>query len=277
MITSHPAFRSARRRRAALNALLDREPVPLMAPVLGGRYRVLVHHSTRKPGWWQATFFEGEEPIGDSEAADWPALLEHIHMDSVDWRHARPVTTASFTENTADAIAPDEGPATLYHVTYLYNLPSIQKHGLVPGSGQVFAGGYAGHSTGKLFLTDLDGVSFWVSRYGEMAEHHTVHPEEGWLPVVLEISDTSDLTLHVDAPGSKDSSAGAFYTEQIVMPDELLVWDGDDWESVDDADEDKMLQRALDAAEVEDPDPDDELERPLYYMDYDVFMPPDDN
>jgi hypothetical protein len=41
-------------------------------------------------------------------------------------------------------------------------------------------------------------------------------------------------------------------------------------------DEDKMLQRALDAAEVEEPDPDDELERPLYYMDYDVFLPADE-
>jgi hypothetical protein len=94
-IKDHPAFQEADRQRTALNALLDRDPHPLKAPVHGGRFEVLVHRSTRKPGWWQATFFDDEGPYGDSESPTWHRLLEHIHMDSVDWTRAEPVRAAT--------------------------------------------------------------------------------------------------------------------------------------------------------------------------------------
>lgn len=170
-------------------------------------------------------------------------------------------------------------PSTLYHVTYLFNVPSIAEHGLVPGQGQVFAKGLQGYARGRLFLTDWDGVSFWVTRYGELAEHHTDHPEEGWIPVVLEV-DADDLDLHVDAPGTKDSGGRSFYTNWSVPPESVLsFWDGNSWEPLGNFDSDEMLEQALAAADTEEVE--DEVDKwgqeyaggTLYYMDYDVFLP----
>jgi hypothetical protein len=97
------AYLASGRRRIALNRLLkaDSRPRPLYARVAGGRFTVLVHRSTRKPGWWQATFFDEDlEPYGDTESADWASLLEHIHGDGVDWRTAR-VATADMVPNAS--------------------------------------------------------------------------------------------------------------------------------------------------------------------------------
>lgn len=161
-------------------------------------------------------------------------------------------------------------PRYLYHVTYLYNLPAIQRHGLVPGAGQVFGGGYAGHSRGRLFLADRDGVDFWFGRYEELAEHHTDHPEEGWVPIVFEV-DAKGLKLHEDEPGSRDSRAESYFTTEIVEPKRLkALWDGRAWVDPEDADADEMVARALDAAEVEEEDGE-----AIYWMDFDVFKPED--
>jgi hypothetical protein len=81
----------AGRRRIAGRRLARRSPHPFRAPLPGGRLWVLVHRSTKRADWWQATFFDGEEPISDTENASWAALLEHIDGDSVEWRKARPV------------------------------------------------------------------------------------------------------------------------------------------------------------------------------------------
>lgn len=78
----------AQRRRTALRDILQHEPHLLQAPLLGGKFTVLVHHSTAKPGWWQATFFDGAEPWGHTESKSWHELLETIHMDGVDWTAA---------------------------------------------------------------------------------------------------------------------------------------------------------------------------------------------
>lgn len=48
-----------------------------------------------------------------------------------------------------------------YHVTFSKNLAAISKRGLVPGSRSAMGrGGYAGHSGGKTFLSDKEGVDF---------------------------------------------------------------------------------------------------------------------
>lgn len=84
-------YLAAERRRIARDRLKKKGPHAFKADVLGGM-TVLVHPSTKRPGYWQATFFARDgEPWGDSESPSWEKLLDHIHGDSVDWRTAEPV------------------------------------------------------------------------------------------------------------------------------------------------------------------------------------------
>lgn len=67
-------------------------PVPLYVRQRDGG-SVLVHRSTRKRGYWQATFFDEEmDPYADSESRDWAGLLNHIHGWDIDWRTAQVAT-----------------------------------------------------------------------------------------------------------------------------------------------------------------------------------------
>lgn len=158
---------------------------------------------------------------------------------------------------------------TLYHVTYLIRLSSILESGLRPGRSETFGSGYGFHAKGRVFLTDPDGVSFWASKYEDQANHLTDNPEEGWVPVVLEV-DVDGLKLLVDKIGSKDSWSESYYVEKAIDPDRIVgVYDGEDWVEPDEVDEDAMLDRALAEAEVEEED-DGEL---IYWMDFDVLVP----
>jgi hypothetical protein len=160
---------------------------------------------------------------------------------------------------------------SLYHVTYLKDLSSIQSGGLVPGGrGQVFGGGYAGHSRGRVFLAHRDAVDFWHTRYAELAEYHTDHPEEGWVPIVLEV-DATGLELHDDKAGTEDSREPSYFTEESIESERITaIWNGSEWIALDFAAEGDMLAQALAAAEVEEEDGEQ-----LYYMDFDVFLPSD--
>lgn len=76
----------AGRQAIARRRLQREEPQPLRCRTRSG-WTVIVHKSTRKPGWWQASFFDSEgEPFGDSEAPTWACLLEHISDEGIDWR-----------------------------------------------------------------------------------------------------------------------------------------------------------------------------------------------
>ena len=79
------------RKLAAYDRVLALGPHAMKATA--GDYTVLIHPSTRKPGWWQATFFDKEMlPWGDSESPTWERLLEHVKYE-VDWDAAKPVGT----------------------------------------------------------------------------------------------------------------------------------------------------------------------------------------
>jgi hypothetical protein len=81
------------RNAIARRRLQRREPHPFAAECSGG-FIVLVHRSTKRDGWWQATFLDRSgEPFGDSESPQWVALLEHIHLDGVRWGTVRGVET----------------------------------------------------------------------------------------------------------------------------------------------------------------------------------------
>jgi hypothetical protein len=87
------------RRRIALDRLIAEGEGPLRVPYRASAgpasWWVFVHPSTRTPGAWQATRFDGDEPFGDTESASWAALLRHVHWDGLDWTRAERVTKAS--------------------------------------------------------------------------------------------------------------------------------------------------------------------------------------
>lgn len=87
-----PAAASARRDREAWELVRTWPEQPIAAPLHDERYVVLIHPSTRKPGWWQGTFFEGDDPIGDTESPTWLLLLDNLQMGhGINWREASPV------------------------------------------------------------------------------------------------------------------------------------------------------------------------------------------
>lgn len=157
-------------------------------------------------------------------------------------------------------------PRHLYHVTFLHSLDAIASKGLVPGAGQTFGGGYAGHSRGRVFLTEWDGVRFWMDRYEQLAHHHTDNPEEGWVPVALRI-DTRGLDPQPDEAGSRDAMADAYFVEGRVPAGSIDVWH-DGWQSLASVDPDAMQDEVMANAEVEE----DDGER-WYEVDFEMFTP----
>lgn len=77
---------AADKNTTAYERVLQRGPHAMT--VTTGRYTVLIHPSTAKKGWWQATYFDEEmEPWGDSESPTWERLLDHIRYE-IDWTEA---------------------------------------------------------------------------------------------------------------------------------------------------------------------------------------------
>jgi len=150
----------------------------------------------------------------------------------------------------------------LYHVTYAANLPSIAKHGLVPGERSNYSGGYEGHSKGRIFLTEEDGVSYWYQRMIDLAEHNSDNPLEDLLvPVVLAI-DTEDLQFYPDElpieedkVGTRDALAQAWFTREPIDTSGIYLWNGEEWV---DPSEGADLELALDIEERYDEDDDEE-------------------
>jgi len=161
-------------------------------------------------------------------------------------------------------------PRYLYHVTFLHALESIQSRGLRPGSGQTFGGGYGGHSRGRVFFTEDDGVNFWFDRYEMNAPNMTDTPEEGWVPVVLRVASSKIHPAMIDEAGTRDASAQAFYIEKGVASNDLEVYDGRSWKRLSSADPDAMLERVLAASEQEF---DEDTGESWWYMAEDFFKP----
>ena len=168
-------------------------------------------------------------------------------------------------------------PKYLYHATHLGKVPGIADDGLVAGSGGQFAG-YGGHSKGRVFFSDFDGLSFWLNRMEALAEHGSDFnwPDDAaeWAPVALRL-DLDELpepvAFYEDALGARDSLALAVFAAQSIPPEALEVWDGTQWESVEDADLEGMIQDAENAAEREwDEDDPDTV---WYNPDFTLFHP----
>ena len=123
----------------------------------------------------------------------------------------------------------------LYHVTYAANLPGIAKRGLEPSGRSNYGGGYDGHSKGRIFLTEEDGIDYWYQRMINLAEHNSDNPLEDLLvPVVLAI-DTEDaqfypdeLPIEEDTVGTRDALAQAWFTREPIDTSCIYLWNGEE-------------------------------------------------
>tara|TARA_Y100000034_G_scaffold57406_1_gene70099 strand:- start:1072 stop:1572 length:501 start_codon:yes stop_codon:yes gene_type:complete len=158
-----------------------------------------------------------------------------------------------------------------YHSTFLRHLSSIASEGLVPGTGSQFSGGYAGHSQGKIFFSDWDGVPYWFSKMENIAEAESDFKEEedvvDWTPVVLRV-DLDCCEFYDDKPGQKDSYADAFFTKDEVDPNDIDVWDGKKWVWIGEVNEDKMSNQALKSATY-----DSDNGEGWWWVDFTLFEP----
>lgn len=177
---------------------------------------------------------------------------------------------AGLSEESAKvgSLIPQAEDNYLYHCTFLKNIESIQTNGLMPSSGSNYGGGYHFNSVGRICFSEWDGVSYWFNKMEMLANHHTDNPEEGWIGVTLRIDADYLDDYEVDEPGVRDSRNAAFCYLEMIEPDLLEIWNGNQWVELMSVDQEDMLQTALNAAEIEE----DEGEL-IYWMDFDIFSP----
>ena len=171
----------------------------------------------------------------------------------------------------------------LYHATHLGKMNEITARGLRPSGGSQFGGGYAAHSQGKVFLTNFDGLSYWVHKMGGIAEHNSDFHEEDdvseWTPVALRVLVNAAAPYFVDELGNRDNRLGeAYYVKTPIPPDYIEIWDGSEWVEIVDADLSGLADDAISAAEFERDDDgddgDDENEHQGYFLpNFDLFLP----
>ncbi len=105
----HPAFAEAARAEAAFKKLRAGKPRAFTVPAARGRWTVLVHRSTAGSGW-QATTFEGNEPIMDRRAATWRSLLDTIRRDPIDWTKVKSARQCFKEADDTRGAEPYRGP-----------------------------------------------------------------------------------------------------------------------------------------------------------------------
>lgn len=161
----------------------------------------------------------------------------------------------------------------LYHVTYYDRLPSIAEVGLIPGQSRAIGSpGYDAHVRGKTFLTEADGIAFWMGRAEAFAEHVSDNVlEDGLVPVVLRVDPDCDggrvrRSLEVDPLGTRDANADAWMTKRRIDPDCIDAFTGQTWEPIDDAYDAIDPALAFDADPVPEDEQDEYGEPAFYYM-----------
>jgi hypothetical protein len=147
-----------------------------------------------------------------------------------------------------------------YHATFLGRLDQIAQGGLRrSGGSSQFNGGYSAHSKGRVFLTEWRGVSFWMNKMEDIANHNTDwdDPESatGWMPVTLRV-DMTELAdrLGDDEVGTQDARSKAWYIEEDIPADLIEAWNGSRWVPVKSVDPEDMADKARELAEYESDD-----------------------
>jgi hypothetical protein len=123
----------------------------------------------------------------------------------------------------------------VYHVTFYNRLGAIASGGLMPIGGMhgsaLGKGGYAGHSQGKVFVTERDGISFWYGRAEDAANDSSDDVlVEGYTPVVLRMPKPKGMKL--DEAGTDDAGYDAWYVKKAIDPDRIEAWTGTAWAPV---------------------------------------------
>lgn len=80
---------AAGRARIKRNRIAAGPPRPVRIPERGSGGLCLVHRSTKRPGWWQATFIdEHGEPWLDTEGPAFGPLVRRLTGYGLDWQAA---------------------------------------------------------------------------------------------------------------------------------------------------------------------------------------------
>lgn len=124
------------------------------------------------------------------------------------WSRVPPELDAEIRSYNVDR---DEADDFYYHVTTATNARGILSGGLRPGGGRssMAEGFFRSYSAGKVFVTELGGVRYWMSRIEEHLEH-----QGRWSPtsrmVILRIRKADAGEVEHDSIGSSDARAAAY-------------------------------------------------------------------
>ena len=112
-----------------------------------------------------------------------------------------------------------------YHITYLRNVPSIAKNGLLANSvTSLGKGGHLEYSRDKIFLTEESGIPFWFQRMEEHAENDfdDILTAKA-IPVVLRFAWPNQIEW--DERGSEDNVHGdSFYTPNTIDVNNIEIF-----------------------------------------------------
>jgi hypothetical protein len=121
----------------------------------------------------------------------------------------------------------------VYHVTYYRNLDLIADSGLnyQEMGGANFAKGFLIlHSqTGNFFVTNIQGVKYWIRTLEEQANDRSDNIEEdGMIPIILKFR----LNERKHLPDSHGETQWDRKTDRYIPPEGLMVWDGYRWQPI---------------------------------------------
>jgi len=137
---------------------------------------------------------------------------------------------------------PPDYDQPFFHATTWDRLQSIAEDGLTPGGGQRFGGWYAGHSAGKVFVSQGSHTAFhWWSAVDRIVDAHQELRQQEDLDRVVVVMlriDMKGIPLAQDRAGCIDEPC-AFYTTESVGPERIWFYDGSNnlWRPIDEWDE----------------------------------------
>jgi len=137
---------------------------------------------------------------------------------------------------------PPDYDQPFFHATTWDRLQSIAEDGLTPGGGSRFGGWYAGHSVGKVFVSQGSHTAFhWWSAVDRIVDAHQELRQQEDLDRVVVVMlriDMKGIPLAQDRAGCIDEPC-AFYTTESVGPERIWFYDGSNnlWRPIDEWDE----------------------------------------